>query len=130
SRGFETNFLHLLDLVGQEQIGLDADGGIVVGSAANAAGQPRKWIEIAPFVWRDRDSGMKLAAEVKDGKVTKWSFDTVSAIMMFRRVPWYKDSAWLLPAVMFSLGVVTISALAWPVGWLARRRFKAPARYE
>jgi CubicO group peptidase (beta-lactamase class C family) len=130
SRGFETNFLHLLDLVGQEQIGLDEDGGIVVGSAANAAGQPRKWIEIAPFVWRDRESGMKLAAEVKDGKVTMWSFDTVSAIMMFRRVPWYKDSAWLLPAVLFSLGVVVLSALAWPAGAIARKRFKVAGRYE
>jgi CubicO group peptidase (beta-lactamase class C family) len=130
SRGFDTNFLNLLDLVGQEQVGLDENGGIVVGSAANAAGQPRKWVEVAPFVWRDRDSDMRLAAEVKDGKVTRWSFDTISPFTMMRRTPWYKDSAWLLPAVMFALGVVTLSALAWPAGAIARRRFKVAGRYE
>jgi CubicO group peptidase (beta-lactamase class C family) len=130
SRGFATNFMALLDLAGQEKVGLDENGGILVGSAANAAGQPRKWIEVAPFVWRDRGSGMRLAAQVEDGKVTQWSFDTVSAIMTFRRVPWYKDSAWLLPAVLGAMGVLLVSALAWPVGAIARRRFKAAGRYE
>ena len=130
SRGFETNFLHMLDLVGQETVGLDEDGGIVVGSAANAGGQPRKWIEVAPFVWRDRDSGMRLAAEVKDGKVTRWSFDTVSPFMYLRRVPWYQDSTWLLPAVLGALGIVLLSALAWPAGAIARRRFKVAGRHE
>jgi CubicO group peptidase (beta-lactamase class C family) len=130
SRGFETNFLHMLDLAGQEQVGLDEQGGIVVGSAGNAAGQPRKWIEVAPFVWRDRDSGMRLAAEVKDGKVTRWSFDTVSPFTYLRRVPWYQDTAWLVPVVMAGLGIVLLSALAWPAGAIARRRFKVAGRYE
>ncbi|HEY6815429.1 MAG TPA: serine hydrolase domain-containing protein [Croceibacterium sp.] len=130
SRGFATNFLHMLDLVGQEKVGVDANGGIVVGSAANAAGQPRKWIEIEPFVWRDRDSGMKLAAKVVDGKVTEWRFDTISAIMSFRRVPWYQDSAWLLPATLAALGIVLLSAVAWPTGAIARRRYKAAGPYE
>ncbi len=130
SRGFQTNFMAMLDLVGQDKIGLDEHGGIVVGSAANAAGQPRKWIEVAPFVWRDVGSGMKLAAKVEDGKVTEWSFDTVSAIMTFQRVPWYKDTAWFLPALLAALGVVLVSAVAWPAGAIARRRFKAAGRYE
>jgi hypothetical protein len=82
SRGFQTNFMSMLDLVGQDKIGV-ANCGIVVGSAANAAGQPRKWIEVAPFLWRDRDSGMRLAAKVEDGKVTEWRFDTISGIMTF-----------------------------------------------
>jgi CubicO group peptidase (beta-lactamase class C family) len=130
SRGFQTNFMSLLGLVGQQKIGLDADGGLVVPSAANAAGQPRKWIEIAPFVWRDRDGDMRLAAKVADGKVTEWSFDTISAIMTFHRVPWYRDSAWLLPAVFLAIGIVALSALAWPAGAIARRRFKAAGRYQ
>ena len=127
SRGFATNFMSLLDLVGQEKVGVDENGGILVGSAANAAGQPRKWIEVAPFVWRDRDSGMRLAAKVEDGKVTEWRFDTISAIMTFHRVPWYKDTAWLLPAFLGALGMVLLSAVAWPAGAIARRRYKAAA---
>jgi CubicO group peptidase (beta-lactamase class C family) len=130
SRGFQTNFMAMLDLVGQEKVGVDENGAIVVGSAANAAGQPRKWIEVEPFVWRDRDSGMRLAAKVEDGQVSEWRFDTISAIMTFQRVPWYKDTAWFLPAVLAALGIVLLSAIAWPAGAIARRRFKAAGRYE
>jgi CubicO group peptidase (beta-lactamase class C family) len=130
SRGFETNFMSLIALAGQEEVGLDQDGGLLVGSAANAAGQPRKWVEVAPFVWRDRDSDLRLAAKVEDGEVTEWSFDTVSAIMTFRKVPWYQDTAWLQPAVLAALGIVLLSAIAWPAGAIARRRFKAAGRYE
>lgn len=130
SRGFKTNFMSMLDLVGQEKVGLDANGGILVGSAANAAGQPRRWIEVAPFVWRDVGSGMRLAAKVEDGQVTEWRFDTISAIMSFHRVPWYRDSAWLLPAVLAALGIVLLSAVAWPAGAIARRRWKQAGRYE
>jgi CubicO group peptidase (beta-lactamase class C family) len=130
SRGFQTNFMRMLGLASQDNVGVDKDGGIVVPSAANAAGEPRKWIEIAPFVWRDRDSGLKLAAKVENGRVTEWNFDTVSAIMTFVRVPWYRDAAWLMPALLAALGVIALSALAWPFGAIARRRFKAAGRYE
>lgn len=130
SRGFETNFMAMLGLVGQETVALDEAGRIVIGSAANASGQPRKWTEIAPFVWQDSESEMKLAAEVVDGKVTQWSFDTVAAIMTFRRVPWWQDSAWLLPAVLGAVGVVLLGALAWPAGALLRRRYGVPLKLE
>ena len=130
SRGFQTNFMRLLDLVGQQKVGLDQDGGPLVAAAANAAGQPRKWIEVEPFIWRDRDSDLRLAAKVEDGRVTEWSFDTVSAIMTFHRVPWYRDTAWLLPVVLGAIGVVFLSAVAWPAGAIARRRYKAAGRYE
>jgi hypothetical protein len=50
--------------------------------------------------------------------------------MSFHRVPWYKDSAWLLPAVLAALGIVFLSAVAWPASAIARRRFKAAGRYE
>jgi CubicO group peptidase (beta-lactamase class C family) len=130
SRGFQTNFMSMLDLVSQQNIGLDEDGGIVAPAAANAAGQPRKWVEVEPFVWRDRDSDLRLAAKAVDGEVEQWSFDTVSGIMTMRRVPWYKDAAWLLPAVLAAIGVVALTALAWPTGAIARRRFKAAGRYE
>lgn len=130
SRGFRTNFLSALGLFGQEAIGLDAEGGLIVPSATNAAGQPRKWIEIAPFVWRDRDSDLKLAAKVENGVVTRWSFDTISPFMTSLRVPWYRNAAWLNPAIYLALVVLLLSALAWPVGAIARRRYRAAARHE
>jgi len=130
SRGIRTNFLHILDLIGPIAIGPDKDGKLSAPMVTNTGNKPRRWVEIEPYVWQDLDSGEKLAAKVENGKVNRWSFDTVSPFMMFDRVPWYKDPAWLAPALFASLGALLLAALAWPAGAIARRRFKVAAVHE
>lgn len=130
SRGGFTNFLRVLDLVGQPKLGVGEDGELVAAPVTGLANQPRRWVEIAPYVWRDAESGERLAAKVEDGRVARWSFDTVSPFTVFDRAPWYRDSTWLSPAAMASLAVVLLTALAWPVGAIARRRYKAPMSAE
>ncbi len=125
SRGGATNFLRILDLIGQSKLGVTEDGRLLSGDVISLGDAPRRWIEVAPFVWRDADSGERIAAKVESGKVVRWSFDTVSPFMMFDRAPWWRDSGWLLPATMAAIGVLLLTALAWPVRALARRRFKA-----
>ena len=130
SRGFKTNFLRILNLISPVTLGVDADGGILVPFAAGTAGQPRKWIEIAPFVWRDDLSGERLAAKVVDGQVVRWSWDEVSPFMMFDRVPWYLNGAWLLPAFGAALTIILLGAIGWPAGALARRRYGATLAFK
>jgi hypothetical protein len=45
-------------------------------------------------------------------------------------VPWYKDPAWLAPSLYASLGLLFLAALSWPVGAIARRRYKAANTHE
>ncbi|MFL6756989.1 MAG: serine hydrolase domain-containing protein [Sphingomicrobium sp.] len=130
SRGIRSNFLHMLDLIGPIAIGPDEDGKLSAPMVTNTGNKPRRWVEIEPYVWKDVDSGEKLAAKVENGKITRWSFDTVSPFMMFDRVPWYKDPAWLAPALFASLGALLLAALAWPAGAIARKRFKVAAALE
>lgn len=130
SRGIRSNFLHILDLISPIAIGPGEDGKLSAPMVTNTAGQPRRWVEIQPYVWKDLDSGEKLAAKVEDGKVTRWSFDTVSPFMIFDRPPWYKNPAWLAPALYASLAALLIAALSWPAGAIARRRFKVVGAYE
>lgn len=129
SRGFETNFLRILDLFGQPKLGVDKDGALVAGDVTGLANQPRKWIEVAPFVWRDPASGERIAAKLTDGRVMRWSFEPVSPFMVFDRVPWHLDGAWLMPAFFIALVIILLTALAWPVRALARRQYKATVPY-
>jgi hypothetical protein len=46
--------------------------------------------------------------------------------MVFDRMPAAISSAWLLPAIQISLAVITLTFLFWPIGALARRRYKVP----
>jgi CubicO group peptidase (beta-lactamase class C family) len=130
SRGIRSKFLHILDLIGPIAIGPDEDGKLSAPMVTNTGNKPRRWAEVSPYVWKDLDSGEKLAAKVENGKVTRWSFDTVSPFMVFDRAPWYKDPAWLAPALYVSLGLLFLAALSWPVGAIARRRYKAANAYE
>ncbi len=125
SRGAFTNFVRILDLFGQAKIGVDDKGALVIPAVTGLASQPRKWVEIAPYVWRDVNSGERLAAKLENGRVVRWSFDTVSPFTVFDRTPWYLDSSWMLPVAGASLLVVLLTALAWPAGAIARRRYKS-----
>ncbi len=130
SRGIRSTFLHILDLIGPIAIGPDEDGKLSAPMVTNTGNKPRRWVEIEPYVWKDLDSGEKLAAKVENGQVTRWSFDTVSPFMMFDRAPWYKNPAWLGPALYSSLALLFLGALSWPVGAIARRRYKVAGVHE
>jgi len=131
SRGVRTNFLHILDLISPIAIGPDEHGKLSAPMVTNTGNKPRRWVEIEPYVWKDLDSGEKLAAKVdENGQINRWSFDTVSPFMMFDRAPWYKDPAWLSPAFYAALSLLFLAALSWPVGAVTRKRFKVAAAYE
>lgn len=125
SRRIDSSFAKVIGLVGDLKIGLDADGRPVVPALTSPGGAPRKLIEVEPFVWQDAYGHERLAAQVVDGKVVRWSFGEVSPFMIWYRTPGALDSAWLMPALLFGIGVVFLTALAWPVGWFARRRYGA-----
>lgn len=51
----------------------------------------------------------------------------MSPFMMFDRVPAGKSSAWIVPALCVSLGVLLLTFLAMPVGWFTRRKYRVAA---
>ena len=124
SRGSQSNFLALVGLLGQIKAGVNAKGELVL-PFNGLNGKPRHWVEIAPFVWRDPDDHKYVAAKVVDGKVVRWSFDELSPFMVFDRVPWYQDGAWLIPILCAALGAFLLTALLWPIIAIVRRRYGA-----
>ena len=128
SRRSDSNFFTILSLLGQTTVGVDAKGGLTVPALVGRNGRPREWVEVAPFVWRDRNGHDRLAAQVVDGKPVRWSMDFMSPFMVFDRVPAAKSGAWLLPALYSGLCVLLLTFLALPVGWFCRRKYGvAPA---
>jgi len=123
SRRIDSSFAKVIGLIGDTKIGLDADGRPVIPALTSPGGAPRKLIEVAPFVWQDAYGHERLAAQVVDGKVVRWSFGEVSPFMIWYRTPAALDSAWLMPALLIGIAIVLLTALAWPVGWFARRRY-------
>jgi CubicO group peptidase (beta-lactamase class C family) len=124
SRGSQSNFLASVGLLGQIKAGVDAKGELTL-PFLGLNGKPRHWVETAPFVWRDSNGHDRLAAKVVGGKAVRFSFDEISPFMVFDRVLWYKDGAWLTPALCAGLGALAITALLWPIAAIVRRRYGA-----
>ena len=122
SRRLETSFMSIGGLLSQAKVGVDGDGSPVLPIANGLNGQPRKWIEVAPFVWQDRDSHERLSAIAGEGGVTRFSIGSIAPFMVFDRVPWYQNGAWLLPWLYAALAALLLTALLWPVAALVRRR--------
>ncbi|WP_199753441.1 serine hydrolase domain-containing protein [Luteimonas cucumeris] len=123
SRRSHTSFLSALNLAGQMKVVPGEDGTITVSGLKGLNGQPIKWREIAPFVWRDVAGADRLAARVEDGRVVRFGVEPFSAFMVFDRVPSWASSGWLTPALGAAFVVLLLSTLAWPIAALVRRRY-------
>ncbi|WP_292964958.1 serine hydrolase domain-containing protein [Novosphingobium sp. UBA1939] len=125
SRRWQTNYFSVVNLLGQFKVATNDKGELVIPGLKGPNGRPREWVEIAPFVWRDKFGHDRLAAKVVDGKVVRWSMDFFSPFEVFDRVPASRSATWVLPALYASLGVLVLTLIAWPWGWFTRRRYKA-----
>ncbi|MGK6319275.1 serine hydrolase domain-containing protein [Sphingomonas sp. DT-204] len=130
SRRIESSFASIVSLLNEMKVGLDEDGRPLIAGVPALGGAPRKWIEVAPFLWEDAYGHERLAAQVKDGKVVRWTFAMVSPFMVWDRTPWYASGSWLIPALIFALAVILVTAVSWPTGWIARRRYGAALTLE
>lgn len=127
SRRADSTFLSLFYMLGDAKIAVGPKGELIVPSLLGPNGRPKEWVEIAPYVWREVGGHDRLAAQVVDGKPVRWSWDFGSPFMVFDRPSAGRDSAWLLPALIASVGVVLLTFLYWPVVALVRRRYKTKA---
>src|SRR5690606_26602922 len=126
SRRPETTFMSLANLLGPIKVLANEDGTISVSLALGANGVPRKWREVSPYLWQDVASADRLAADVVDGRVTRFTLEPFAPIMVFQRL-----SAWdalAMPLLVASLAILLLTLLAWPISALVRRHYGVPYR--
>jgi len=126
SRRAEFSLMALATLVGQTAVTLTPEGALSIPSLKAADGKPHQWDEIAPFLWQSRTGHERLAAKVADGRVIRWSIDSLSPTAVFDRVPAARSANWLLPALGTSLSVLLLTVLQGPAARLVRRWRRAP----
>ena len=123
SRRFDTSFLSLLYLFAEPKVLDNGDGTISLSMVTSPSGIPRKWREIAPFVWREAGGNDLLSARIDGGRVTRFSFGDVSAVEMYDRTAWWKRSSWLLPLLAAGLLALFLTSIAAPVRTFTRRHY-------
>jgi hypothetical protein len=101
------------------------DGTVGVSFLEGLNGEPKRWREIEPFVWREVNGKHLLAARVENGRVTMFSGDEISPFMVFMPPAAWKSPAlvkWSLIGAIFAL---LLTVVAWPLAALVRRHYHA-----
>ena len=129
SRRAEDNFLSILNLLQPTKVAVNDDGTISVPLLTDLNGEPTRWREVAPYRWREANGKARLAAEAKDGHVTRFTAEWISPFMVFDRSSGLKGIGWLMPATVVSLGVLTLTVVFWPIAALVRRHYRKPLPY-
>ena len=125
SRRGASSWISAVYLMGQTKVSVDDKGQLVIPALKDAAGATERWTEIAPYVWRAGNGHDRLAAQVENGRVVRWSADGESPFMVFDRVPASQASSWILPLLYLSFAILLLTFLYWPASWFVRRRYKA-----
>jgi CubicO group peptidase (beta-lactamase class C family) len=122
SRRPETSFMSILSFASPFKLSVGKDNLLTASSFKGRNGAPRYYREVAPFVWRDVNSGWRLAAKVADGHVQRFSIDEISPFTVYEPSRWWRSPAWLVPAVEFAFTALLLTTLLWPVAAIVRRR--------
>jgi CubicO group peptidase (beta-lactamase class C family) len=128
SRRVETKFMSLLTLVSEVKVFPNDDGTISMSMMVSPTGEPLRWREVEPFLWKQVHGDEVIVGDVKDGKIWRIGIGGFAPIMLFERPAPLKSGTWLLPAFGAALVALLLTALAWPVSALARRYFRSPSR--
>jgi CubicO group peptidase (beta-lactamase class C family) len=127
SRRAEKSLFSFFYMFGQSAATANDDGTIQVGGLTGLDDQDKKFREVAPWLWREVGSEMRLAAtHDEQGNVISLVPDGYGPIIVFQRPPAWRDKRWLQPAILVAGTVVVLALLMRVIGPL-RRRFSRSA---
>jgi CubicO group peptidase (beta-lactamase class C family) len=127
SRRFESSLLSVLTVLGEAKVKVDPkDNTIFIGDAfKNANGVPKHFREIAPMLFRDVDGHDKLAF-VKDSNGAVILYIDFP-FMVFQKIESTFDKTIVNYVILgFSLGVIALTLVLWPVAAILRRHYGKP----
>jgi len=125
SRGSFTSILTISALVGQATAKVNDDDTLSVDLLKDFAGEPKKFREVKPFVWREVNGRGLLVAKVKDGKVTELVTDAFPQIEALLRAPWWQSAKLNIPLFFGMLGMLALTVAFWPIKVVLRWRYDA-----
>ncbi len=130
ARRAESSLLSILNVAQPIKVVVNEDGTISLPLLTGLNGKPDKWHETEPYVWTDAAGKERLAAEVVDGRVTRFSAGMLGPIIMLERAPAAKSGGWLMPAAVASLVALALTVIFWPVAALVRRHYRKPLPFS
>jgi CubicO group peptidase (beta-lactamase class C family) len=121
SRRGETTIEKLGAMMSELQFVAQADGTIAAAGSRGANGEPRRWREVGPLVYRDEGSESKLAF-IRNAS-GRFDIFTSGAASGYQQAPFTESTVFVTWLRNFALVALGLTVLAWPVGAIMRRHY-------
>src|SRR3546814_1072019 len=81
-----SNFLAINSFRFPTVVEINDEGQLVISSLTGADGAPKRWREVAPFLWHEVGGNDRLAAQLVDGKPVRRSEEHTSELQSLMRI--------------------------------------------
>lgn len=124
SRRVETSFLRVGTAFEQLKVSPNSDGTITVDLLKDPNGEPKKYEEIAPLLYREVHGQLHVGFKQDEHGQMVMSLDW--PFFIFQR-PSFLDGKYLnLTIIIFSLALMALTLLLWPLAWGIRKHYGRP----
>lgn len=124
SRRFESTFLKITTLLGEAKVFQNSDGTISVDALKGPNGQPLKYEEISPLLYREVHGHSQIG--FKRDANGQMQFQMDFPVFIFQRVGAGENKYFNNFLGIFGLVMVVLTLLFWPVGALIRKHYSRP----
>ncbi|MBV9991445.1 MAG: beta-lactamase family protein [Alphaproteobacteria bacterium] len=128
SRRSDSSFFRVANQ--QSKVALNDDDTISVGDFPALNGEPRKWREVRPYVWREVGGQHLLIAKRKDGRVAEIASDLYPQVWVYSPSSFWDSQAWNIPLLVATVAMLLLTVAFWPIKALLRWRYQARFPYE
>ena len=121
SRRSESSLLRTASLLSEFTVAPTENGMVQVAEMTDPNGKPKRWREVGPMIFLEENGTDKLV--FKPDQNGRMQLILPFPFFIGQRVGLFDNSRVLLPVVGFSLLVMLLTMLLWPIAWLVRRRY-------
>ncbi|MDQ2924963.1 MAG: beta-lactamase family protein, partial [Acidobacteriota bacterium] len=121
SRRLEGNWLSALAMVGETDVTANPDHTIAIKALSGYNGEPMKFVEVAPLVYRNAD-GQETVAFYRgyDGRMT-FGFDFPFEV--YQKVGVLESKSFNMLLLYFSLAVIVLTVVFWALAGMIRKHY-------
>lgn len=120
SRRCDQCLLRITSILAELKITNSPEGTLKVDQIKYPNGEPRKWQEIGPLLYRDVNGQDEIAFN-RDGD--QFVFVVAPNVFVFERVPWFLSKTFNLSVIAGVVVILLLTVLFWPIGALVRSHY-------
>ena len=124
SRRADTTIIKVSNVAGQPKVYSNSDGTISVNALKDLNGQPKKFQEIGPLLFREVHGQEKVGFKRDDKGNLVLVIDF--PFFVFERTPANENTAFQAPLIIAVLVILVLTLLLWPIAALLRKHYRHP----